>query len=228
MLIILFHHPCSILFLSFAGICKHLITGWFYFFLILEVLTAIRTALKPLTDHNNEKRLEALFSEIFRQHEHKLYALALRLTKSGQLAKDIIQDVFLKLWENRHHIHTINNMEAWLYRLTENKVIDFLRKAAADIRLRNAILNRLQHMTDESEMYVSAKEYHQIIQKAIDQLPPQRKLIYQLNKENDMNYQQIADELHISKHTVKNQLFTAVQSVRKFLSRNMKMFFFFP
>jgi RNA polymerase sigma-70 factor (ECF subfamily) len=191
------------------------------------ILNVLSIPLNPVADHNNEKRLEVLFSELFRQHEHNLYTLAFRLTKSDCIAKDIIQEVFLKLWEHRNSIPTIVNMEAWLYRLTENKVIDFLRKTAADTRLRKVIWDHMQNRMSDAESYVAEREYNQIIQKAIDELPPQRKLIYQLNKENDMDYQQIAEELHISKHTVKNQLFTAVQSVRRFFTRNIKLFSFF-
>jgi RNA polymerase sigma-70 factor (family 1) len=164
-----------------------------------------------------------MFSELFRQHEHKLYTLALKLTKSDQLAKDIIQEVFLKLWDQRNQLTSILNIEAWLYRVTENKIIDFLRKASADNRLREKIWNQLQQIVNESEQYLAIKEYNQIIQKAIDQLPPQRKLIYQLNKEGGMNYREIADELQLSKHTVKNQLSSAIQSVRNFLVRNIKL-----
>ena len=175
--------------------------------------------------HNGD--MESLFSEIFREHEHRLYILAYRLTKSDLYAKDIIQEVFLKLWECRENIHTINNIEAWLYRLTENKTIDFLRKAAADTRLKDAIWNKMQEIVNEAEICVAVKEYNQIIQKAISQLPPKRKLIYQLYKEEGLNYKQIADELHISRHTVKNHLFTAVRSVRNFLTKNVKLFFLF-
>jgi RNA polymerase sigma-70 factor (family 1) len=180
--------------------------------------------LDPQNVHTaNEKELEFMFSELFRQHEHKLYTLALRLTKSDQLAKDIIQEVFLKLWDQRNQLSSILNIEAWLYRVTENKIIDFLRKASADNRLKEKIWNQLQQIVNESEQYLAVKEYNQIIQKAIDQLSPQRKLIYQLNKESGMNYREIADELQLSKHTVKNQLSTAIQSVRNFLQKNIKL-----
>lgn len=181
----------------------------------------------PASNHNHGKTPELVFSGIFRQHEHKLYTLALKLTKSEQTARDIIQEVFLKLWEQRDDIHSINNMEAWLYRITENKVIDFLRKAAADKRLRQKIWCQLGQILNEAEQHVAVKEYNEVIKHAIDQLPPQRKLIYQLHREEGMNYQQIAEELQISKHTVKNQLFSAVQSIRRFISRHVKIFFFF-
>ncbi len=181
--------------------------------------------MRPITTDGDENALELLFTEIFKEHEHALYMLAQRMTKSDQYAKDIIQEVFLKLWEHRYNLKNINNIEAWLYRLTENKVIDYLRKTAADYRLKNALWHNLQQMPNETESLISAKEYSQIIRKAIDQLPPQRKLIYRLNKEKQMNYDEIADELHISKHTVKNQLSTAMQSIRSFFVKSVKFFF---
>lgn len=155
--------------------------------------------------------------DIFRLHERRLYALALKLTKSNLFAGDLIQEVFMKLWEQRAHLRDIENMEAWLYRLTENKVIDFLRKAAADGRLREAIWLSLPHNAQETGSMVATREYHHMLQKAITHLPPQRRLIYQLNREKGLNYQQIAEELKISRHTVKNQLSTALQSIRNFI-----------
>ena len=180
--------------------------------------------MKIRSDHNNEKTIQEQFSEIFREHEQQLYTLALRLTKSDQVAKDIIQEVFMKLWEHRNNIHAIRDMEAWLYKLTENKIIDFLRKVSADDRLKKRIWDQVRQIVNETELNLEAKECNDIIQKAIKRLPAQRRLIYGLNKEKGMNYQQIATELQLSKHTVKNQLFSAVQSVRRFITKSAKFF----
>jgi RNA polymerase sigma-70 factor (ECF subfamily) len=175
-------------------------------------------------DHSEEHTLELLFADLFKKHEYRLHTLVLKLTRSNQYARDIIQEVFLKLWEHRYNIHSIQNIEAWLYRLTENKVIDFLRKAAADCRLKEAIWKNQPEQLNETEENVVAREYSQIIQKAVDQLPPQRKLIYYLNREKGLNYQEIADHLEISKHTVKNQLSTALHSIRTFLLKSARLF----
>ncbi len=183
----------------------------------------MRKAAPPITNADYEKELEMLFAGIFKTYEYRLYNLALRLTKSDLYAKDVIQEVFLKLWEHRESLHTIDNVEAWLYRLTENKVIDFLRKAAADGRLKETLWSKIPEHHDIGAE-VEIKEYDQIIQKAIDSLPPQRKLIYYLNREKGLNYQQIANELSISRHTVKNQLSTALQSIRRFLVQGMRLF----
>jgi len=180
--------------------------------------------MRPIITNGDENALEQLFTDIFKEHEYALYTLALRLTKSDQYAKDIIQDVFLKLWECRHSIQSIENIEAWLYRITENKVIDHLRKTAADSRLKEAVWIALQQILNDTESLISVKEYNLIISKAIDRLPPQRKLIYHMNKEKELSYQEIADELHISRHTVKNQLSTALQSIRSFFTKTVKLF----
>lgn len=185
----------------------------------------MRNNLHHLSSGRDDKALAILFEAIFKKHEYRLYTLAQRLTKSDQYAKDVVQEVFLKLWEHRAEIHQIQNIEAWLYRLTENKVIDFLRKAAADGRLRDAIWQVLPQQESAPANMVEAKEYNQIIQQAINALPPQRRLIYQLNREQGLNYQEIATELKISRHTVKNQLSTALQTIRNFLT-STRIFFF--
>ena len=173
----------------------------------------------------NEQAMELLFEELFRKHECRLYTLAQQLTKSEQYAKDVIQEVFIKLWEGRSELSKIDNIEAWLYRATENKVIDFLRKAAADGRLKEAVWKNIPLQQGNPELEMEAKEYHQMIRKAIDSLPAQRRLIYQLNREKGLNYQEIAHALHISKHTVKNQLSTALQSIRRFLAGTSRVLF---
>jgi RNA polymerase sigma-70 factor (family 1) len=176
---------------------------------------------------DRDPELEVHFIRIFREHEYKLYTLALRLTKSDLYAKAIIQEVFLSLWDHRDNIAGIHNIEAWLYRVTENKVLDFLRKAAVNARLKKALWENLQDiLTNETINLVEAKEVESIISKAVDNLPPQRQLIYRLNRDKGLSYQEIADELSVSRHTVKNQVFSALESIRKFLSRHRLLFLF--
>ena len=176
---------------------------------------------EQIQPRDKDAGLESCFIQIFKEHEYRLHTLALQLTKSDEYAKDIIQEVFLSLWDHRADIGNIHNMEAWLYRVTENKVVDFLRKAAVNSRLKQALWENLQDiLSNETIELVEAKECETIISMAISTLPPQRQLIYRLNREKGLSYQQIAGELGVSRHTVKNQIFSAMQSIRKFVSRN--------
>jgi len=177
---------------------------------------------------DRDETWEKDFICIFRQYECRLHTLALRLTKSDQYAKDIVQDVFLSLWARQDQIDNIRNIEAWLYRITENKVIDFLRKAAVNERLKHALyLNLREIIHNDTEDFIEARECESIIRTAIASLPPQRRLIYEMNREKGLSYQEIADELRVSRHTVKNQLSSALQSIRRFLIRHRPMVIFF-
>jgi RNA polymerase sigma-70 factor (ECF subfamily) len=161
--------------------------------------------------------LEAEFSKMVRDHAENLHLLALRITKCEQLAKDVVQEVFLKLWEHRSQFRQIENKEAWLYRVTENKLIDHFRKTAADKRLKANTWNRIQDSTNDTEQRLTSRESGQLIAQAIENLPARRRTIYRMNREESLSYQQIAEELQISRHTVKNQLSSALQYLRSCL-----------
>ena len=79
-----------------------------------------------------------------------------------------MQDVFLKLWEHRDHFHQIENIGAWLYRVTENKLIDHLRKTAAEKRLSQKTWNRIREISNETELDLAAKESEKILSEAIE------------------------------------------------------------
>lgn len=175
----------------------------------------------PYQDQNDDI-LQQLFSELFREHEHKLYAFVVKVLRSDAQAKDIVQDVFLKLWTIREQLHEIGNIDAFLYRLTENKVYDHLRAAATRERTRQELWLRLRQAGDATPDFLEAKEYHSLIQQAIHQLPPQRRTIYLLSKEDGLKQQQIARELHISPHTVRNQLAEAFRSIRNYVKKNLQ------
>jgi RNA polymerase sigma-70 factor (family 1) len=176
-------------------------------------------------NNGSDDHLLQLFNELFRGHEHKLYAFAVKVLRSDAQAKDIVQEVFLKLWTIRGQLHEIENIDAFLYRLTENKVYDQLRSAASREKTRQELWTRIQHTNDNGVTPLEAKEYHQLVQQAIAQLPPQRKMIYLLSKEEGLKQQQIAAELQLSPHTVRNHLAEAFRSIRNFLKNNLQNFF---
>lgn len=172
----------------------------------------------------SDKELESLFEGLVKEHGQKLMRLSRRVVKSEAQSRDIIQNVFLKVWEHRSAISDVQNMEAWLYRVTKNELIDFLRKTAADDRLRTSLWKAIQHTGSQTEELMDAKECDSMIHKAVNQLPPQRRLVYRLNRDKGLSYQEIAEELSISRHTVKNQLSLALQSIHRFLSGSIGLF----
>src|SRR3712207_6753927 len=92
----------------------------------------------------NPRDIDSTFTLLFSRYGNRLYMFALKITKSPEQSADIVQEVFLKLWEHRDEIDTIENMEGWLHRTAKNKLIDHIRKAAADTRLRNKLWSSIE------------------------------------------------------------------------------------
>lgn len=167
-------------------------------------------------DKQREDSLHLLFHDIFLSYEKSLYKLALHLCKDADVARDIVHDVFLKLWEIRHQIQEIQSIESFLFVLTRNKIMDHLRKLSSDARLKQAIWESMQHIVLEEDRHMENKEFLDQLQRAVNQLPPQRKAVY-LMRDEGYDYKQIADKLQISRHTVKNHVSSALKSLRKLL-----------
>jgi RNA polymerase sigma-70 factor (ECF subfamily) len=187
------------------------------------LIAAIVNPASPYHDQNDDV-FQQLFNELFREHEQKLYVFVVKVLRSDAQAQDIVQDVFLKLWTIREQLHEIENMDAFLYRLTENKVYDHLRAAATREKTRQELWQRIRNAGDTTPDLLETKEYHTLIQQAIHQLSPQRKTIYLLSKQEGLKQQQIAAALQISPHTVRNHLAEAFRSIRNYVKKNLQSF----
>lgn len=171
-------------------------------------------------DHHESKELalEKFFCASFQYHKKPLKTLALRLLKDEGQAQDIIQEVFIDFWEIRHKIEEINNIEAYLFRMTRNKIMDALRKISSDDKLKDRLWRSMKTECNDNAEKIEAKELQDILAKAIEGLPPKRKEIYLLKNEEGKSYQDIAEKMNISQHTVKNQLSSAVGAIRVFIN----------
>lgn len=176
---------------------------------------------QPANDPEQEG-LRFLFHDLFISYETDLFKLALGFTKSTDMAKDIVHDVFLKLWEIRHQLHEIKSIESFLFTMTRNKIMDYLRKVSSDARMRQQIWQAMQGEPSTTSNKLEEKEFTAVLKEAINQLPPQRKAIYLLRDEG-LEYTEIAAKLNISKHTVKNQLSAAFKAIRQAMN-NFKLF----
>jgi RNA polymerase sigma-70 factor (ECF subfamily) len=92
------------------------------------------------------------------------------------------------------------------------------------MQVKHRVLSEIRRSTDDSQLTteydVTYKEYHQVLQRAIAKLPPKRQLIFRLNIENGLSYDEIAHQLHVSKSVVKNQYYKALDFIRQYLAQH--------
>lgn len=165
---------------------------------------------------------EKAFQTLFNSYNSKLYHYIFGFVKSSQVAEELVMDVFLKLWLGRDLLVQIKNFDGFLFRVAHNKIIDFLRCAAKDQKLKELLWNEIQMssgwVADHSLIH---HEYEEKLREAIDLLSPQRKKVYKLAHEEELTHDQIAVQLHISKSTVNNHIVEAKRFIRDYLSTNL-------
>lgn len=154
------------------------------------------------------------FDAFYEAYRYKVYHLALKMLKSETEAEEMVQDVFLAVWQSRKRFIEITDPEAYLFTITYNTIYSRLKKIARNQHLLQSILHRLAQKQHSTEETIAAHEVERLIHDAIQQLPSQQRTILELSKQQGLSYQQIAEHLHLSPFTVRNHLAAAMKSIR--------------
>lgn len=168
---------------------------------------------------------EIAFKRLIALYQAKLFRYINAIVKSREVSEELVLDIFLKIWNAKEMMADIQNLDAFLYRMAVNKALDFLRAAGREKKLRDLLFKqmdelRLSPAADDAYRY---KEYEQQLRLSIAQLPPQQQLVFLLSRDSGLSHEQIADQLSVSKHTVKNHMGAAIKK----LSKLLKVFVYF-
>lgn len=166
---------------------------------------------------------EFFFNVIFEKYRDQLFTYLYKISKSKEVAEEIVLDVFLKLWHGREAITEIQKPEAFLYAVAHNKAIDFFRAAKRSPVLQQAVWEVLTDMTtatDSADARLHQQHLEVLIKEAIDQLSPQRKKVFELRQNEGLSYAEIAAAMNLSTHTVRNHLAASIEFIREYLHKN--------
>jgi RNA polymerase sigma-70 factor (ECF subfamily) len=157
---------------------------------------------------------------VFEEYKRQVYTQVYAIAKSQYAAEEITQEIFIKIWQNRELLSSVKNLDGYIYTIVRNYSLNYLRKAASDLRLVNHLISVAVPGYNHTESVVQVSEYKKLIHMAVSQLSPQRRLVYEMSKDYDLSYDDIASQLNLSKHTVKNHLLSALASIRGYLTQN--------
>ncbi|MFB6454652.1 RNA polymerase sigma factor [Chitinophaga sp. Hz27] len=164
------------------------------------------------------------FKVFFDTHRSKLYAFILHMVKSKEVAEEIVMDVFMRIWQNRELLQWVENINGFLFKVSYNKSIDFLRAAARAPALEQAIWEEIQPVSDTyADSRLLLRDYQAKLKEAMDLLPPKRKQVYVLSREQGFSHDEIAAMLDISKNTVNNHIVSSQQFIKAYLIKNLDL-----
>lgn len=157
----------------------------------------------------------AAYKIFFTKYRDHIYSTAFMFTKSTELAEDLSQEVFAKIWEKRINLLGVEKLEGYLFITARNIFFDSLRKkvfVAANEDYLQVYFSDASASPDEK---YEIKELNATIQKGIGQLPLQQQTAFRLSRFNGMSHEEIAAEMGIAKQTVKSHICRAIISLRK-------------
>lgn len=151
------------------------------------------------------------FDALYWQYQKAVFNNILSLVKERETAEDLLQDVFISLWEKKDSIDTGRSLGGWLFVTSYNRAINFLKKKAREHKASAVISEVSMHIpVEESLEEMRIRE----LEKAIQILPSQKQKALYLCKIKGLSYIEASSALHISKNTVKEHISGAMQSIK--------------
>lgn len=160
------------------------------------------------------------FRKIYEFYRGRIFAYALSYTKSADMAEEAVQVIFIRLWEKRELLQTSGNLQGYIKVATRNQIFNMLRKVAQDRSLIEKVHGHMLELEKTNPDTLLTKELQRLHEMAIQNLPAQQKLVFTLSREEELSYEQIADKLNISKHTVKRHIGEALKNLRDQVGRH--------
>lgn len=180
-----------------------------------EILTDERLLVLRLIDGD-----EDAFCELYAAYKNRLIYFAMRFLKSREYAEDIFQDAFTVIWQSRRFINPDASFSSYLYTIVRNRILNQLRELANQDKLKEHILSYAVDYSNDTQNEIAANDLRQFISRALLQLTPRQREIFDMSREQQMSHKEIAEALGISVNTVQESISISLRTLRSYLQKN--------
>jgi RNA polymerase sigma-70 factor (family 1) len=159
------------------------------------------------------------FAEIYGLYSRKIYLRVYKLVKDKDVTDEIVQELFIKIWELHRSIDETKSFQSYLYTIAQNMVYNHFRKLASDNKLIQHLITGTDQVTDV-ETLLESKEISGLVKTAIDQLSPQRKMAFTLCKLEGKSYKEVSELMGISPATINSHITQSLQHIRNYILKH--------
>lgn len=162
------------------------------------------------------------FYQIYERYCKKLYWFVIKFIKQKEDAEEIVQEVFVKIWESRGKIDAFSSFESFLFTMAYNTTISMLRKKATETKYIDYIKS-LQHIDNSPDLIneIHFKELNARLQSLLEQLTARQREIFKLSREEGLSHDEIAKKLDISVNTVKKHMTNTLAFLRSQIGNDL-------
>lgn len=174
--------------------------------------------------------LKGDFEKLYKLYYPKMFAFAKNYVPANEDAENIVQDVFLILWERKEEIEISFTLTTYLFTLVKNRCLNFLRHKLIEeeynSQMKEELGFKLYALETFNYSYHSEEELQEVIRRALDTLPERCREVFIKSRIEGLKYKEISDELGISVNTVENQMVTALKKLRVALKDYLPLLLF--
>lgn len=163
------------------------------------------------------------FEQLYHNYKDRLIGNLLRILKSRELVEEQVQDLFMNVWKGRDKIDPEKPFKAYLFTIAANMSKNVIRRAYYDKRMRAALLPIEDRVYMHIEEHINLIENKEILERLLEKLPPQRRMVYTLCKLDGKSYKEVSELLQISENTVNDHIRKANLSFRELTQNYTKI-----
>ncbi|NTW23311.1 MAG: RNA polymerase sigma-70 factor [Lentimicrobium sp.] len=162
---------------------------------------------------------EKVFEELFKAYYTPLCDYCLRYVSDADMAEEIVQDLFFKMWVKREELNINVSIKSYFYISLRNHALNYINRLKIQDRYNQFVEIRTRNDVDYPIDVLEEKDMERIMKQAIAMLPEKRREIFEMSRFEDMKYSEIAEKLNVSVKTVESQMSKALEHMRKVLSK---------
>lgn len=181
----------------------------------------MRTSEKQLLyDLQDKESRNSAFRELVTLYKERLYWQIRNIVKNHDDADDVLQNTFIKIFNNIHQFKGDSQLFSWMYRIATNEALNFLNQKARKLKLSSEELQEQTLQNLESDVYFEGDEIQLQLQKAIATLPDKQQQVFNMKYFQELKYKEISDILGTSEGALKASYHIAVKKIEEFLKRH--------
>ena len=166
---------------------------------------------------------EAAYSELYVRYKNNLYYFVFHLLKSKEETNDIVQEIFIRIWESRSFINPDLSFSSFLYTMARNRILNYFRDIDIDEKVKEILATQKAKEEEAIDSQIIYTEYQEILRNAISRLPPQRQKIFNMSRIENMSHKEIAAQLGISVNTVQEHISEALKFIKTYFNKHADM-----
>ena len=160
------------------------------------------------------------FDRLFEKYARRLLYFVRGYIGSKEDAEGVVQEVFIKIWENRQKIKEHSSFQSFIFTITYNIIRKYFRAKYTEQKYLKLFFEDFEASVDNTKLEIEYYEMQEQVSFAIEHLSPKRKEIFQLSREEGLSHKEIARIMGISPKTVENQIHEAIKQIKKHLRKN--------